>query len=103
MHDVESSPAISDIDEGQLDVGGVAAITLDVPQVADAGWWTPERDRAPVELGTVRCPFEDPAPRRGSSTTRVSGSPDAEWPFGHHMDRRVVQTSKACSAGQSIS
>src|SRR5215471_10902332 len=41
-------------------------------------------------------------PTPGSRTTVVAGSPDAECPLGHHVDSRVVHTSKACSAEQSI-
>ena len=80
------------VDEGQLHVGGVAAVPTDVPEVAElrGGFHaviSPHSISVPSGVRSKMRP-----PRRGSRVTTVSGSPDAECPFGHQLESRVVHT-----------
>ena len=61
VHDLQPSGAVAQVDEGQLDVGGVAAVAADVPEVPETVRRVPRRDLAPVDLGAVRGSLEDAA------------------------------------------
>jgi len=62
VHDVEPSRAVPQIHERQLDIGGVAAVAMDVPEVAEPKRWAPKCDLAPVDLDAVGCPLEQATP-----------------------------------------
>ena len=61
VHDLEAGGAVALVDEGQLDVGRVAAVAADVPEVAEPARRVPRRDLAPVDLGAVGGALEDAA------------------------------------------
>jgi len=80
VDDFQPRRPVAEIHEAQFDVGGVAAVAVDVPEISETARRSPERDFSPVELGAVRSPLEDPTakssrrPRRsGRRTLGVAG------------------------------
>ena len=76
------------------------SVAADVPPVTEAVGRIPEGDLAPLDLGAVRCPFEDAPAQPGLQDDHRVGITRGRVPRGHQVEKRDVHTSKACSAGQ---
>ena len=61
MLDLDERRRLTLVDEADVDLGRVGAVTAEVPQVGEPARRIPDRHLAPVVLGAVAGPLEDPS------------------------------------------
>src|SRR5271167_3634457 len=97
LNDVEPAPAFAEVDERELDFGGLHGVTADVPGVAKSTRWAPPGHDAPIDLRTIGGALENAPAQPGfedDNSARVAGSrvplrPPSPYAGRPHLERVV--------------